>query len=83
MIARELSLTLRGQYVVNSELSNISLQQRRLNTPKYSNTLPAGEHVFVGLDLHNLRWHVTIRTSDVELSSAAIPGRLGSAAPSA
>lgn len=42
--------------------------------PQYSNTLPASEPVFVGLDLHNLRWHVTIRTSDVELSSAAIPG---------
>ncbi len=45
MIARELSLTLRGKYVVNSELDNISLQQRRLNMPKYSNTPPAGEPV--------------------------------------
>ena len=55
--------------------------------PKYSKTLPAGEPVFVGLDLHNLRWHVTIRTSDVELSGAAIPGdwaslrRLSTATP--
>ena len=42
---------------------------------KYTKTLPAGETIFVGLDLHNQRWHVTIRTSDVQLSSASIQGR--------
>lgn len=41
---------------------------------KYTKTLPAGETIFVGLDLHNQRWHVTIRTSDVQLSSASLQG---------
>lgn len=33
-----------------------------------------GEELFVGMDLHKHRWHVTIRTSDVELFSGSIPG---------
>ena len=33
-----------------------------------------GEDLFVGIDLHKNRWHVTIRTFDVELFSASIPG---------
>jgi len=33
-----------------------------------------GEDLFVGIDLHKIRWHVTIRTFDVELFSASIPG---------
>jgi transposase len=33
-----------------------------------------GEDLFVGIDLHKLRWHVTIRTVDVELFSGSIPG---------
>jgi hypothetical protein len=36
------------------------------------------EVVFVGIDLHKRRWHVTIRTLDVELFSASIPGDWGS-----
>jgi transposase len=32
------------------------------------------EDLFVGIDLHKQRWHVTIRTRDVELFSASIPG---------
>ena len=32
------------------------------------------EDLFVGIDLHKLRWHVTIRTLDIELFSASIPG---------
>ncbi len=32
------------------------------------------EELFVGIDLHKHRWHVTIRTFDVELFSASIPG---------
>ena len=33
-----------------------------------------GEDLFIGIDLHKQRWHVTIRTRDVELFSASIPG---------
>jgi len=33
-----------------------------------------GEDLFVGIDLHKNRWHITIRTFDVELFSASIPG---------
>ena len=32
------------------------------------------EDLFVGIDLHKIRWHVTIRTLDLELFSASIPG---------
>ncbi len=31
--------------------------------------------LFVGIDLHRVTWHVTIRTEDVELFSGGIPGR--------
>jgi transposase len=31
--------------------------------------------LFVGIDLHRLRWQVTIRTEDVELFNGSIPGR--------
>jgi len=41
---------------------------------KYIKTLPEGENVFIGLDLHNQKWHVTIRTTDVELQSMSING---------
>jgi len=34
-----------------------------------------GEALFVGIDLHKRRWHVTIRTVDVELFSNSIVGR--------
>jgi transposase len=33
-----------------------------------------GEDLFVGIDLHKNRWHLTIRTVDLELFSASIPG---------
>jgi transposase len=33
------------------------------------------EALFIGVDLHKERWHVTIRTNDVELFSGSIPGR--------
>ena len=36
------------------------------------------EDLFVWIDLHKQRWHVTIRTFDVELSSASLPGDWGS-----
>ncbi len=32
------------------------------------------EDLYIGIDLHKQRWHVTIRTFDVELFSASIPG---------
>jgi transposase len=32
------------------------------------------DDLFVGIDLHKTRWHVTIRTVDLELFSASIPG---------
>jgi len=34
-----------------------------------------GEALFVGIDLHKRRWHVTIRTADVEIFSNSIVGR--------
>jgi transposase len=34
----------------------------------------SGEDLFVGIDLHKHRWHVTIRTLDGEVFSASIPG---------
>ena len=34
-----------------------------------------GEELFVGIDLHKKRWHVTIRTVDVEIFSSSIAGR--------
>lgn len=34
-----------------------------------------GEEVFIGIDLHKHRWHVTIMTADVELFSGSIPGK--------
>src|SRR3974377_646617 len=43
-----------------------------MRRPKHQVT--SGEDLFVGIDLHKNRWHVTIRTVDVELLSASIPG---------
>ncbi|NIS69466.1 MAG: IS110 family transposase [Proteobacteria bacterium] len=34
-----------------------------------------GKTVFVGVDLHRFKWHVTVRTEDQELFSGTIPGR--------
>jgi transposase len=34
----------------------------------------SGQKLFVGIDLHKRKWHVTIRTVDVELFSGSIPG---------
>ena len=43
-----------------------------MRRPKHQMT--NGEDLFVGIDLHKQRWHVTIRTRDIELFSASIPG---------
>ena len=32
------------------------------------------KQIFVGIDLHRLQWHVTIRTEDVDVFSGGIPG---------
>lgn len=40
----------------------------------YNITLADGEIVYVGLDLHNKNWHVTVRTFDLELFNSSIPG---------
>ena len=37
--------------------------------------LAGTEDIFVGVDLHRRRWHVTIRTVDVELFSGSIEGK--------
>ena len=41
---------------------------------KYTIILPDGEIIYVGVDLHNKNWHVTIRSFDVELFNGSIPG---------
>jgi transposase len=43
-----------------------------MRRPKHQVT--SEEDLFVGIDLHKNRWHVTIRTVDLELFSASIPG---------
>ena len=30
--------------------------------------------IFIGIDLHKIQWHITIRTEDVELFSGSVPG---------
>ena len=52
-----------------------------MRRPKHQVT--GGEDLFVGIDLHKNRWHVTIRTFDVELFSASIPGTWEASAPRA
>jgi len=40
----------------------------------YKKKLPEGTKIFIGIDLHKYRWHVTICTEDIELYSGSIPG---------
>lgn len=42
---------------------------RRLKRQKVT-----GEELFIGIDMHKARWHVTIRSADVELFCGSIPG---------
>jgi len=37
--------------------------------------LQSGDKVFVGIDMHKLKWHVTARTADFELFCGSIPGK--------
>jgi transposase len=41
---------------------------------KAGKELQPGDRVFVGIDLHKNKWHVTARTSELELFSGSIPG---------
>ena len=41
---------------------------------KQSIKLPTAETIYVGIDVNNRAWHLTIRTADVELFSGSIPG---------
>jgi hypothetical protein len=41
---------------------------------RYKQITVQGKSLFVGIDLHQLQWHVTIRTEDAEIFSGIIPG---------
>jgi transposase len=43
-----------------------------MRRPKHQ--VPSGEELFVGIDIHKNRWHVTIRTFAIEVFIASIPG---------
>jgi len=36
--------------------------------------LQPGDRIFVGIDLHKKKWHVTVRTAELELFNGSIPG---------
>jgi transposase len=40
----------------------------------YSRILEDGENIFIGVDMHRKRWHVTVMTEELELFNASIPG---------
>ena len=42
---------------------------------RYTQSQEKSNRLFVGIDLHRLQWHVTVRTEEVELFSGAIPGK--------
>jgi hypothetical protein len=56
----------------------VSNQQRRFEMKGQEKALEPGEALFIGVDLHKEIWHVTIRTTDVELWSGSIPGGMDS-----
>lgn len=41
---------------------------------RYTHSPEKSKRLFVGIDLHRLHWHVTVRTEDVELFCGVIPG---------
>jgi len=41
---------------------------------KTKQELQPGETVFVGIDLHKVKWHVTARTAEIEFFTGCIPG---------
>jgi transposase len=42
---------------------------------RYTEAAERSKEIFVGVDLHRLQWHVTIRTEDAEVFSGSIPGK--------
>lgn len=42
---------------------------------RYKEETEKCKRIFIGVDLHRLQWHVTIRTEEVELFSGSIPGK--------
>ena len=40
----------------------------------YRRSTEEGKVVFVGVDLHRFKWHVTVRVEDQELFSGTVPG---------
>jgi len=41
---------------------------------RYRRKAQEGNAVFVGVDLHRCKWHLTVRIEDKELFSGTIPG---------
>ncbi len=41
---------------------------------RYKQIQVKGKSLFVGIDLHLLQWHVTVRTEDAEIFTGSIPG---------
>ncbi len=41
---------------------------------RHKDKVSVEEDLFARIDLHKIRWHVTIRTVELELFSASIPG---------
>jgi hypothetical protein len=52
--------------------SNHIRKEATMRRPK--DKITGGEDLFIGIDLHKIRWHVTIRTLDLELFNSSIPG---------
>ncbi len=42
---------------------------------RYRQSEDKGKRIYVGIDVHQIQWHVTIRTQDIELFHGAIPGK--------
>ena len=42
---------------------------------EYRRSRKEGKTIFVGVDLHRFKWHVTVRTEDQELFSGTLPGQ--------
>lgn len=42
---------------------------------RYRLAVDKGKQIYIGIDLHRIQWHVTIRTDDVEMFHGSIPGK--------
>ncbi len=42
---------------------------------RYKRVQEKSKRMFVGIDMHRLQWHITVRTEDVELFCGSIPGQ--------